>query len=475
MRMKTLFLSLLLTVSTALFAYEQRLDAEYIASLGMPVMYINTVGGEVPTCDFVYAPEGQDGVTSANENKVPSRILIVDGDNVLYDSGEYLKDESGATVKVRGNTSAFFGAIKPYKIKLSKKADLLSRGDNCYKDKEWVLLNEYTLRPMIGCKVNELLGMQWTPQCMFVNVILNGDFQGLYVLIESVKRNADARLNVDKSSGFIFEHDPYWWSEPLSFRTDVLNVKYAYTFKYPDDEDITQQQVDYIRQTMNNMERSIADGTYDQTMDVGSFAAWVLGHDILGTRDSGGSNMYLTKYDDTPDSRVMMANMWDFDSTLEKDQTWASIHSRWYFQHLFASANASFVSEYVRLWRENHNRIFSELDEWLQQWAESDRLQGVFDSRTSYEYKWDPRFNYDERDDWDPQIEIERTRKWFSDRHAWLNQHIEQEYGAIADGIVDVHAEASDADTRLYDLSGRPASEHTRGVLIGRGRKIVRR
>ena len=37
--------------------------------------------------------------------------------------------------------------------------------------------------------VNELCGLQWTPQYMFVNLLMNDDFRGLYTLIESVDRN----------------------------------------------------------------------------------------------------------------------------------------------------------------------------------------------------------------------------------------------------------------------------------------------
>ncbi len=36
-----------------------------------------------------------------------------------------------------------------------------------------------------------MLGLQWTPCYQYVNVVLNGDYQGLYMLAESVDRNAD--------------------------------------------------------------------------------------------------------------------------------------------------------------------------------------------------------------------------------------------------------------------------------------------
>ena len=107
---------------------------------------------------------------------------------------------------IRGNTTAR-AKKKPYKIKLQKKADLLLRGDDeKYGDKDWLLILDESLSAKTGFKLNELAGMQWTPSYQYVNLILNGEYKGLYMLCESVERNKSCRLNVDKS-GYIFEYD----------------------------------------------------------------------------------------------------------------------------------------------------------------------------------------------------------------------------------------------------------------------------
>lgn len=82
-----------------------------IISKGLPTLYIETVDHETPTCEYVYAPPGCMGASIRNETKVPGRIVIYKRinwmDSVLYDSGDYEKDVSGMTIKLRGNTSAF--------------------------------------------------------------------------------------------------------------------------------------------------------------------------------------------------------------------------------------------------------------------------------------------------------------------------------------------------------------------------------
>ena len=339
-----LYLSLLPCAAWADF------DKERIKTLGLEVVDITTVDGELPTCDYVEGPDGTMGITSINRTKVGCRIVITMLNDTLYDSGEYEKGVSGAIININGNTSGQY-YNKPYKIKLQKKADLLTRGDSCYDDKEWRLLKDaYRMTTLAGLKVNELMGMPWTPRYKPCNVFLNGDYQGCYLLIESTKRNSDCRLNVNKKTGYIIERDPYWWSEEHYFTTNYFASRksYRWTWKYPDEEDVTQEQEDYIRDYINQVEKSIDEGSYEKYIDVVSFAKWLLAHDILGTWDSGGSNLYVMKYDNTEKSLLQMCNLWDFDTAFKMEQTaFSRYHTGsidFYFPKLLDNTNKAFLN-----------------------------------------------------------------------------------------------------------------------------------
>jgi len=331
----------------------QRTLSQIIAK-GLPVVYVETVNGEEPTCDYVSAPSGCMGASIANATKVPGRLVIysrIDNeDSVLYDSGYYEKDVSGMTIKIRGNTSAY-DAKKPFKIKLQKKFDLLFGGvDSVYKDKEWLLLRDDYLTTTAGLMVNELVGMTWTPRHHFVNVVVNDIYRGAYLLCESVKRNPDCRLVVDKYCGFIFEFDPYWWNED-AYVLSSRRPSYNYTFKYPDSDDITEEQLAYMQTLVTAYEASLKDGTYTDYIDSRSFAGWCMVHDIMGTKDAGGTNMYYTKYDTTATSKIVMPLAWDFDMAYRMSTSWSSSHTE-HFTKLFNSTNRTFVGEYAALWRE---------------------------------------------------------------------------------------------------------------------------
>ena len=259
---------ILFSQSTAHVTAQSRQE---ILDLGMPLMEITTVNGEIPSFVGITHPQGANGKTITQVTKVLGRITITIGNEIVYDSGDYEEDLSGMKISVRGNASAWDYDPKAYKIKLEKKADLLRRGnEKKYKDKHWVLLRDLELRCTFGFMVNSLMGLQWTPASEHVNVFLNGRYLGLYLLTESVRRNPDCRLNVDKT-GFVFEYDQYWWNSDLYVESSLDGEPLNYTFKYPKPEEITTEQLDYFKEMVDKMEQSINDGTYPEYIDMDSF------------------------------------------------------------------------------------------------------------------------------------------------------------------------------------------------------------
>ncbi len=432
----------------------------------IPLIVINTVDSEEPTFDPADPPEGCIGNTITNATKVPGRMYIIFGNDTFYDSGDYEKDKSGLTIKIRGNSSARFADKKPYKLKLQKKADLLFReNDSIYKDKEWILnVDETNLtNNMIGAEVSKLMNFAWIPSCIYVNVVINGIYRGIYYLSESVKRDSKCRIDVDKETGYIIENDPYYWNEDLYFNSSFV---YNYTFKYPEVEDVTEEQLDYIQNTMNITESSLYDGTYPDYIDVNSFANWVLTHDLLGTKDAAGSNMFLSKYDNTANSKFKMETPWDFDTIEQTLDNWSNIHKStgFFYCKLFGNTNPEFTEEYIRIWKEKSDPVVDKIIEKLDS-LEHSNLAVTLDYYSSLDKKVD-YLNYDSID-----IQIETHKQWFIDRKIWLDDAIaelEDETGILAiPYICPTNCNA------LYDLQGRRVLNSNRGIYIQNGKKYI--
>ena len=399
----------------------------------LPVLYVQTVDSVEPTYEMLYAPAGCIGAT-INATKVPGRLTLykrISGmDSVLYDSGDYEKDVSGMTIRVRGNTSAD-EAKKPYKIKFQKKCDLLLRGnDSIYKDKEWVLLHDDHLMTSTAFKVSRIVGMHWTPAYAYVNVVINGKYRGIYLLCESVKRNPHCRLNVDKNAGFIFEIDAYWWNEDVYVNSSFA-PKYNYTFKYPDEDDITEEQLAYMQALVDDFEASIVDGTYTDMIDVNSFAAWCLVHDITGTKEGGGANRYYLKYDTLPESKIMMPLVWDFDLAERSGNAWSRCHTK-FMDQLFDSSNRAYVSEFVRVWCQIRETFVQDIHQELNAFMNAE-LSAMQDSYRINNAAYGLN-NYFAN-------QISSRKSWFTNRYRWLDQNIlalRVPNDVNLDGVVDI-------------------------------------
>lgn len=435
-----------------------------LRSTVLPLLDIVTVDGQEPTYDEVSPPPGGWGRSIANAVKVPAQMTITLGPDTLYDSGPYVEDQSGLTVKVRGNTSAYYDQ-KPLKLKLEKKADLLMRnGSTDYRDKHWVLLADPTFNTVTGFMLSRLMQMEWTPAWQFVNVRLNGQYRGLYVLCEQVRRNADCRINVDSTTGFIIEHDAYWWNEPVWFQSTCGR---KYTFKYPESEDVTQTQVDYINGVVSAYEESIADGSYPQHIDVTSFARWLLCHDLLGTYDSSGANCYIARQDDHLGTRLRMPCLWDFGSSFYSQFKWSRLHTDSYtvFPSLLENVNPEFTLAYRELWADVAPAALSGLDEWLAGYEDTELLSSIERSRS-----------------WTMRVyngymiiaseEVSNVRRWFRLRKTWMDNAVsEMSVNVGVSGLV----QERENDAPAYDLLGRRVDSSTRGLLIQQGRVLLQR
>ena len=97
-------------------------------------------------------------------------------------------------IRGRGN-STWTVDKKPYKMKLDKKADFFHMGQS----KHWTLLANYydnsLVRNRMTYQLGKELGYQYTPECVSVDVVMNGEYLGNYLLCEQV-RVEESRVNI---------------------------------------------------------------------------------------------------------------------------------------------------------------------------------------------------------------------------------------------------------------------------------------
>lgn len=344
----------------------------------LPVFFISTASGEDPSSEAVQAPEGLWGASlTGNE--------YLNG-NLIFHRPESRELSLKMKICVRGNTSSAYYEKKSYKIVLKEPVDLMDRGGR-YADQEWLLLNcGTTLNNSVGEFLSDLCGMEWSPHFMFVNVVLNGDWKGLYLLCESVSAGT-ARVDVGRD-GYIFENDAYWWnSDGIYFKVDEQIDPLGFTFKYPKITDAQDPRIDVLKnymQTVTTLIRTEDPALWDY-IDEDSFAAWIMVRDLMRQEDAGGSNMYYFIYSLEPGNpteyQLKMGPLWDFDMALRASETrfeqlngWSAQHtiSYTYFSYLFDTEY--FTSLYRQKWNSLPQDALEQFDRYLEQIAATEGM-----------------------------------------------------------------------------------------------------
>lgn len=442
--MRKLYLLVFFFAFLGLHARAYELSPEIMAT-GLRTVVVNTVGAEEPVCESIQAPQGSWGVGITNVNKVPGSVTVLDADGLqIYHSGEYEKKESGMTIKVRGNTSARYDK-KPFKIKLEKKGDLMGRGDKSLNDKNWVLLARFDNLYELGFRIGDWIGMPWAPAFEYVHLVMNGDYRGVYLLAEAVERNEKCRI-VTEETGFVTERDAYWWNENGEYLPSGWNPQFNWTMKYPDFEDLTEENKDYITGVLHDFEAIIKTGDYESLIDIDSFCKWLLAQDILGTSDGGGTNFYIAKNDDTPSSLLYVPVLWDVDSGEETEDAWSNVHFEGMIAPLWNNSNTRFVSRYVQLYHELSPGVWDNVGSLTSEMRGS-AWQGYNLAVEMNNRRWEG--NGAQNTSAQNARDMER---WFTSRKGWMDNAIAELEGKLAQSEVGKVGEDSFID--VYTLDG---------------------
>lgn len=154
------------------------------------------------------------------------------------------------TIRGRGNSSWTSMAKKSYKIELLDKHSLLGMP----ADRDWALISNHAdktlMRNYIIYKVAPSLGARYTPRCQFAEFFLNGEYLGVYLLVETIKIGKN-RINIPKNeNSYVVEFDNKYRDSEQVFFSNILEKKQPFRIHYPQSmSDTTINVIDaYIRQ-----------------------------------------------------------------------------------------------------------------------------------------------------------------------------------------------------------------------------------
>jgi hypothetical protein len=399
-----------------------------------------------------------------DEPKVPGSMKVIfrpDGSrNMLADQNNpaYLQYNGRIGVEIRGSTSQVLPK-KSYGL-TTLKEDNASNNNVAIlgmpRENDWVLnalaFDPSLVRDFISHELSRDLG-NYASRLRYCEVIVNGDYKGLYLFMEKLKIDQE-RVNILKmsptdntlpnvSGGYITKADKTTGGDPVAWITpSYSSVPVTYIHDSPDPEDITPQQHAYIQnqfQTLTNVlatkDESIFSG-YPSLIDVPSFVDFILVNELSANVDA---YQFSTFFHKDRNGKLRAGPIWDFNLTFGNDlifwgydrshtNTWQFANGdntgSTFWRDLFQ--RPAFKCYLARRWNQssaegqplNYNVIARKIDEAAALIAEAVQRE---------DQRWGSIGNHANH--------IQKIKQWLQARIVWLNTNL-RDFQACANPVL---------------------------------------
>lgn len=403
----------------------------------VPIMYI-----EMDRNEF-------EKVRESKENKEKASITVISEENGIE------KNRLNGTIKARGNASFTVPKYKKsYTVEFDEKIGLCDMNSS----EKWLLLAHYYddthIRDKLTFEFARELGMQYIPEGEFINLYVNGDFQGIYFLCEKIEIAAE-KINItdmedlmeEKAPGLAMREFPYTVEKEMSEQIIVVEKGYMvndvisditggylleleYLQERYDEESsgfisdfgqnvvikspkyATVNQVAYIKDYYQQFEEAVRRSNEEKTdeflefVDLESFVNKYLVEEVSKNMDANFSSQYIYKDSDLIDGRFYAGPVWDYDRAYDNKVSdvnkgakrfWAngSQFGTYFWGELYE--NPFFFEAVKKTYMEKISPILSEYaDETIWLWEEQIH-DSVIADMYRYKEEYDVPMNEEER------------------------------------------------------------------------------
>ena len=354
------------------------------------------------------------------ETEIPSHLQIY---------GEKAPESEVYELTVRGRGNSSFKMPK-YGIKLefTDKVSLLGMP----KNRDWALVANFGdkthLRNYMMTRLSEWLGAKYTPRMQFVEVYLNRNYMGLYLLSETIKVGKN-RVNIDENdTTFLLEKEDSKKFDPPYVLTDN---QYYYHIKSPKNPSPETEKL--LKNHLNAFENFMEDyylhraNEIKNWLDVDDFLLFYWVQEYSKNEDGNyARSVFMTWKKGEP---IHFGPLWDFDlafgnASREQNQNPEDWYIRKYRLNYYIMQNSVVKEAALDYWN-NHRKTFKALIDSIPVY------RAIIEKAIDNEYRrwpvigntenWalkDPYDSYDEA--------VEVMTEWMKKRYQWIDNEIGQ-------------------------------------------------
>ena len=293
-----------------------------VTNSDLPLMIINSNGQKIVDDPRIVADMG----------------LIYNGvgeTNSVFDAwNEY---SGKISIEIRGESSMYFDK-KSFSIELqnddgsNNNVSLLGMPE----ENDFVLYGPYSDKTMIkNVLTYELFRLtgRWAPRTSYIEIILDDEYRGIYVLTEKLKRDEN-RVDIDKltsddttpeeiSGGYILRRDKTngmaeeeYWESPVN---QPYHQQITYQYFDPKFYDLTPDQANYIKDWMQGFDETLSgndfkdpENGYSKYIKVRSFIDMLFINEISKGIDNYLFSTYFYKENDADGGQLVAGAPWDY-------------------------------------------------------------------------------------------------------------------------------------------------------------------
>ena len=297
-------------------------------SSSLPLLLIDTEGRQI-----------------VDEPKVIARLTIVDnGDGERNRPGDAPTGYEGFIgIELRGSSSQTLFPKKGFGFETrdADGEDLDASLLGLPEEEDWVLHGPYSDKSLIRNALSYHLAgeiMNYAPRTRLVELLVNGDYRGVYLLTEKIKRDKH-RVDVSKlteednsgdqlTGGYLLKLDKST-GEQVGDNLLLFDSKYGSNlsngkpvrilYDYPEPEDITASQRTYIQDFIHNFEDRLAGPNftdpvagYRPLVDLQNFVDFMIVNEVARNVDGYRLSTWMYKDKDSKGGKLHTGPVWDF-------------------------------------------------------------------------------------------------------------------------------------------------------------------
>lgn len=285
-------------------------------------------------------------------------------------------------IKGRGNYSWTGFDKKPYRIKLADKQPLLGMK----KSKHFALLahaddsndRKGFMRNAVGFELSRMIGMTYTPDARPLEVVLNGDYIGLYFLTEHIRVDKD-RVNIVEqedeetdnekiTGGWLVEIDNYDDDPHITIKEGGKTTMWI-TYKTP--EVLSHQQEQYLTEQMKLIDNLVYGDKNSEELwnylDMDALAKFYIVQELTDNYESFHGSCYLHK-ELGENEKWYFGPVWDFGSSFNRDKSQYMYQGDVWHNHWIPEICKfpAFMDRVKEIWNEfyngDYNNIYNFID-----------------------------------------------------------------------------------------------------------------